>query len=208
MKANIKLAFLVAVTFSSGFLVLLGYFFDLGFLNEVRQLLIRWAVILLAVSVIVGGINLSRVHFHRIRHRQPGWFYSLVLILSLLITLVIACYYGPNAKPSMFIFNYIQIPIEMSLFAMLAVLLVLFSVRLLHEQQSSYSFLFILVVITVLLGTISIPGVDTLFFSDARNWLTQVWAGAGARGILLGIALGVIATGIRVLIGAERPYTE
>jgi len=29
---------------------------------------------------------------------------------------------------------------------------------------------------------------------------------AGARGILLGVALGSIVTGIRVLIGSDRPY--
>jgi hypothetical protein len=31
---------------------------------------------------------------------------------------------------------------------------------------------------------------------------------AGVRGILLGVALGTIATGLRVLMGAERPYTD
>lgn len=31
---------------------------------------------------------------------------------------------------------------------------------------------------------------------------------AGARGILLGIALGSLATGIRILIGADRPYNN
>jgi len=29
---------------------------------------------------------------------------------------------------------------------------------------------------------------------------------AGARGILLGVSLGVIATGVRILIGSDRPY--
>jgi len=29
---------------------------------------------------------------------------------------------------------------------------------------------------------------------------------AGARGMLLGIALGSLATGIRILIGSEKPY--
>jgi hypothetical protein len=29
---------------------------------------------------------------------------------------------------------------------------------------------------------------------------------AGARGILLGVALGTVATGLRILIGADRPY--
>ena len=31
---------------------------------------------------------------------------------------------------------------------------------------------------------------------------------AGARGIMLGVALGTIAVGLRVLLGADRPYTD
>jgi hypothetical protein len=31
---------------------------------------------------------------------------------------------------------------------------------------------------------------------------------AGARGILLGVALGTVATGLRVLLGIDRPYSE
>ncbi len=30
---------------------------------------------------------------------------------------------------------------------------------------------------------------------------------AGARGILLGIALGGLTTGLRILMGADRPYS-
>jgi len=29
---------------------------------------------------------------------------------------------------------------------------------------------------------------------------------AGIRGILMGVALGSIATGLRILMGADRPY--
>ena len=30
---------------------------------------------------------------------------------------------------------------------------------------------------------------------------------AGARGILLGVALGSLTTGLRILLGADRPYS-
>ena len=39
-------------------------------------------------------------------------------------------------------------------------------------------------------------------------WISQVPAVAGARGLLLGIALGAIATGLRVLLAIDRPYGE
>jgi hypothetical protein len=39
-----------------------------------------------------------------------------------------------------------------------------------------------------------------------RPIITQIFAAAGARGILLGVALGTLTTGLRVLFGADRLY--
>jgi hypothetical protein len=34
----------------------------------------------------------------------------------------------------------------------------------------------------------------------------NMFSGGGARGLLIGIALGTLLTGLRVLFGADRPY--
>jgi hypothetical protein len=39
-----------------------------------------------------------------------------------------------------------------------------------------------------------------------RPFIAQVLAAAGARGILLGVALGTLTTGLRILFGVDRPY--
>jgi hypothetical protein len=41
-----------------------------------------------------------------------------------------------------------------------------------------------------------------------RAEIVQVLAVGGARGILIGVALGAIVTGLRVLLAAERPYGD
>jgi hypothetical protein len=41
-----------------------------------------------------------------------------------------------------------------------------------------------------------------------KDWVLEVPALAGARGILLGVALGAAATGLRVLLGIDRPYAD
>jgi hypothetical protein len=48
---------------------------------------------------------------------------------------------------------------------------------------------------------VQVPALTTL-----QTWVTQVPAVAGARGILIGITLGILATGLRILIGSDRPY--
>jgi hypothetical protein len=41
-----------------------------------------------------------------------------------------------------------------------------------------------------------------------RAEVVQVLSVGGARALLLGVALGAVATGLRVLLAAERPYGE
>ena len=41
-----------------------------------------------------------------------------------------------------------------------------------------------------------------------KDWVFDVPMLAGMRGILLGVALGTLATGLRVLLGVDRPYAD
>jgi hypothetical protein len=60
----------------------------------------------------------------------------------------------------------------------------------------------------ILLGTAPLPLLGNIpGLSDfVRPYLAQVIAVGGARGILLGVALGTLTTGLRILFGADRPY--
>lgn len=208
MRLSLKDTLFTAIAILAGLVVLSGYFIEVSFLTDLRLLFVSWAVLLTAVAVIVGVINLLRVHWGRIKVHQSGWFYSLVLVVCLLATLVIAAYFGPVSQPSMYLYNHILAPLEMSLMALLAVTLLMAAAKLLQRRLSGFSLIFIGVVVLVVLGTISIPGIELQSLREVKNWIAQTWAGAGARGILLGVALGTVATGIRVLLGVERPYRD
>jgi hypothetical protein len=72
------------------------------------------------------------------------------------------------------------------------------------------SIVFVGTALVVLMGTspwlIGSEGGMHLLLGQVRNWLAQVWAAGGARGILMGVALGAVVTGLRVLLAADRPY--
>ena len=63
--------------------------------------------------------------------------------------------------------------------------------------------------ILVLLGSIYLDlGGAWQTIVDIKDWVLHVPAMAGARGILLGIVLGTVVTGMRLLLGVEKPYTD
>jgi len=68
------------------------------------------------------------------------------------------------------------------------------------------SIFFLLTAAFLALGTATLPFVSIPILGTVARWVTQVWALGGARGILIGVALGTLTTGLRVLFGADRPY--
>ena len=196
----------VAIVISVGLIVLAGYFLEIPMLNTLQVVFLRWAALLGAVALIVGVFNLFNVHLRKINTGQKGSTYSLILILALVATVLIVGLLGPTSYWSMWIFNYIQVPIESSLMAVLAVVMAFAGARLLGRRFNSFSIIFIMTALIVLAGSISLSFVDFPILAELRAWIERVPTTAGARGILLGVALGTVATGFRLLMGADRPY--
>lgn len=195
----------VAIAF--GLLVLLGYFIPTGMLLDIRLVLVQWAVILAAVAVFVGVLNLLSVHWNKVQKRQKGSVYSALLIVSLFASVVIGIVAGTNNSTLQFFLEAIILPAETTLMALLAVTLVYASARLLRRRADLMSFIFLGVAVIILLAAAPLPFGKIPGLSDLiLPWLTQVFAAAGARGILIGVALGALTTGLRVLFGIDRPY--
>ena len=203
---QLRTTIIVAIAVITGIIVLVGYFIELPVLKNLRIMLLHYAVILIAVALIVGVVNLVQVHWKKFQNRQPGGVYSLILIISLLITIIVVGYFGPTSTPSLWIFSNIQIPVASSLIAVLTVVLTYTGVRLIKRGLNLFSLLFMATVLIVVLGTVSFQGFRVPGLNELRIWITQVPAVGGARGILLGVALGTIATGISILMCSERPY--
>jgi hypothetical protein len=207
VKTNLRTWILALIATICGGIVLLGYFLELPWLQDLRLMFVDWAVILAAVALLVGVLNLARVHWNRVRSPQKGASQSLVLIVSMLATLVVIIVFGGPTTPwSMWIYDHILLPVETSLLALLAVVLIYAFARMFRRGITFPTLVFAGVVLFVLIGAFSLPGLELPGLRELRAWLTQVWALAGMRGILLGVALGTIATGLRVLLGSDRPY--
>lgn len=205
--SRLRFPFAAFIAIPFGLVVLLGYFIEIPVLFNLRTLFLRWALIIAAVAIFVGILNLFRVHWRRVTTRQPRGAYSLSLIIALIATIVFAGILStPTTGWGLWIFNYIQLPVESSLMAILAVVLIYAAARLLSRRLNAYTILFLLTVLIVLAGSVSLPYLETNPLGEVQDWVAGVLATAGARGILLGVALGTVATGLRVLMGADRPY--
>jgi len=191
-----------------GVIVLIGYFLPLPILSDLRVTVLGWAVILAGVASLVAILNLVMTHIRKLRTPGKGSVYSLVLLIAFFITAAAGLVLGPTNPQIQNVVTKIQVPVEASLMGVLAVSLAYACLRLLQRRKGIVGIIFLASVVVFLIvasGFLSVSQ-DIPILKTILAALQQLPL-AGARGILLGISLGGITTGLRVLLGADRPYS-
>jgi hypothetical protein len=198
------------IAIACGILILAGYFLQEYFpvLAIIQTELLNWAIILTGFAALVGIVNLAWVHTNKIRRNEKGGVYSALLFISLVVTFILGIILRPEHIAMKAAMNGIIIPTESALMGILTISLLYAAIRLLRRRVDLMSILFLLATIIILLGSASLPFVagEIPVIGIVARWVTQVGALGGMRGILIGVALGTLTTGLRVLFGADRPY--
>lgn len=196
------------IAIAVGILVLLGYFFPaLPYVQDIQALLLNWAMLMIAAAAIVGVLNLVFVHADKIRRREKGNLYSAILIVFLVATLLFGMFIPPAGQIMQLVLNGVIFPVEAALMGILTITLLYSAVRLLRRRADFTTIVFLVTAVLVLFGSATLPfGENIPVFSGLATWIREVLAAGGARGILIGVSLGTLLTGLRVLFGIDRPY--
>ena len=193
-----------AFAIAAGLIVLLGYFFPQQ-LESIRLLLLDWGVIIAGMAVLVGIFNLVAVQMEKFRAGQKGGAYGILLVISLIVTFGLGLVLGPDHSYMRLTMDAIIMPVEASLMAILAVTLIYASIRLLRRRVDVMSVVF-LVTAVIFLILIMPTLVGPVPGDQAMLDFLGMFSRGGTRGLLIGIALGTLLTGVRVLFGVDRPY--
>ena len=191
-----------ALVLAIGLLTLVGLL--TGYMGGLSALALQIALVTSGIALLIGVFNLLNVHTRRVLGRQRGAIYSLVLLISFLLVIALWLFGGDDAN--LVLLQDVQRSIEAALAALLVFALVYGAYRLMRQRVTWAALIFSIAVFVVLIGALPLAGLG--FLSDIRAWMLQVPASAGARGLLIGIALGSIVTAVRVIIGQDRAYRE
>jgi hypothetical protein len=194
----------VAVAIGVGIVVLLDFFFTHPLLDALGAAFRAWAIILTAFAMLLGAFNVLTVHLRRvIRRDESGAGYSLIVLISAILVAVIGLVAGLASAQMIWIFENIYLPIQSGLYALLAFFLATAAFRALRARNFE-TLLMLVAAVIVFIG--QTPLLNLL--GSAKEWILRVPAEAGIRGILIGVALGSIATALRLLVGLDRPYSD
>ncbi|MBN1287985.1 MAG: hypothetical protein JXB47_21485 [Anaerolineae bacterium] len=205
----------VSVTIAVGLVTLLGLTLGGPLLGTIAGVFINLALATAAMAVLAGVANLFIVHMRRVGSGARGWFYSLALVISMFGVIgarIFELTQAGDDHPALGsgaitgpLFTVLQLSIEGALSGLMAFFLIFAAARMMRRRVSAGAVLFIGVVILVLLGWQPLPLVGDVF-GGVRDWIVNVPAAGGLRGILIGMALGALTVGVRVLVGRDQPY--
>jgi len=215
---DLKRAFAILIAGVSGLIVLLDFAGSGAVVAIVAHTLVRWAALITALALLIGCMSVVVAHMQRIRHRNPDWGYSLVLLAGMILVIVFGIFFPlPGAtgivlpsslaeQPIHALFNAVYIPLSSSLLALLAFFSLSAALRALGRRSADATVIVIVAVVVLLsqLPTISaLPGVGVTI-----QWVNDYVALAGARGLLIGAAIGALVASVRVLLGFDLPYLD
>lgn len=177
------------------------------FVPSVADIMLNWAGFVAAATLLMGIINLLIVHFRRGRRGNP---HSVVLVLAIVAVFALAVTdeLGLTQQGVTTAFNLVQVPLEAALASLLAFFLLFAAVRM-ARHRTGWVTIFFLISTLFFLAT-QLPGIEpiTSWLAPLRTWIESIIVVSGMRGLLLGIAIGVVTLSVRLLIGFERPYSS
>ena len=194
-----------------------------------------WFNVLAAIAFVLGGANLLKMNLLAISARGPGWGYSAVTLAAFLVTLgvgVLKVGVPPAAAfPNVpfsgekdvagsalwWLYEYAMSPITGTLFAMLAFYVASAAFRAFRAKNAAAIFLLVTAFV-VLLGRTYAGVLATSWIPHDNPWVSwlrlenlsavimSVFTNAGTRAMIIGIAIGVAATSLKIMLGLDRSY--
>ena len=190
-----------------------------------RSNLSLWFDIIAVFAFILGGGNLIKVHGDKIYKKAHDWQYSIVTVTGFFITLLVGIFkvggepwfqgdYIAKGTAFQFIYVAIFVPLQATMFSLLAFFVASASYRAFRAKTKEATLLllsaFIILIGRTPLGyylTNWLPdSLSFLHISNLSNWVMNYPNLAGQRGIIIGIALGLISTSLKLILGIERAY--
>lgn len=200
-KFPIQAPIATVVAIISGFVMLAMYISPAAGL---RELILNWVTIMAAAALLIGVFNLISVHSKKVIEGS-ALLNSSALIVAIILAFLIKLI-DPDILPPEWLLSNVIVPVESALMGVLVITLTYAAVRLIAQRPNVYSVVFVLATILTL-GAGTAIGLNIPIIRDVvKPFITHVLASAGARGILIGVALGTITTGLRIIMGIDRPY--
>lgn len=207
------------ITMITGLVFAAQYYIPHPASEELLTSATKWLQIIGGFALVLGVTSLFHVHYVKIRRKEAGWGYSLVLYASMLVTLIAGLGYSfsldqwisgkeiINGTVTLFgwIYNYGLVPLQGTMFAILAFFIASAAYRSFRARSREAAVLLIAAII-VMMGRVPLGEYLIPASGDVSQWILNVLNASVRRAILIGVSLGTVALSLKIIFGVERSY--
>jgi len=173
-------------------------------LQSVATDLNNWAVVVGAFALGIGAYSLVLRHGRMISKRRPEWPYSIMLLLTMFTFIVTGLVTGSITSPQYnWIYTAIVMPVSSTLYGMNAFFIASASYRA-FKAKSWEALVLLVAAIFLMLKNAPIGGVISPVLPQIGGIIWDFAGATGMRALLIGIGIGTLALGLRVIIGQEK----
>lgn len=212
------------ITGVAGLIVLIDFTARITPVDVMARTIVEWAALLAAIALLVGLLSVAAGHVGRVVRRSPDWGYSLLLLASMLLVIIGGTVLGPAPTPDggmgfvlfpqslveqpvRLMFEALYQPLAASFLALLTFFSLSAALRAVRRRTSEAAV--IVLVAALALVVAALPQSQAVpMLGESVRWAADYVALAGARGLLIGAALGAVIAGVRVLLGFDQPYLD
>ena len=167
--------------------------------------ILDWWQIIFAFTLLVGVLGFIRNNLRSISRKKETPFKTIAL-MALVSMPFLALVGGTKiGSPFMWVFEYMQAPMQATVFSLLAFFVASASFRGFRARSVPAAILLVSAVI-VLVGRVPLTEHFSTSLSKITFWIQDYPSMAARRAILIGIGLGSMTTALRVILGIERTY--
>ncbi len=193
----IKKRILVILGLICGLIIVADMFLSIPWLDEIGHILLEGTIIIGGMAVLAGVINLLYHNAERLEEKssRPGAIITLICLLGTFVMGVL-----PNASTRLWTYEYVLIPLQ-STFTAILIFYVMETAFLHFHTKGIEAALMLGTCLVLLFIQLPISASISPIFVSLRQWLYASPIAYGARGILIGTAIGVATSSIRLLAG-------
>jgi hypothetical protein len=204
----------LAIALVVGVVMIIQYYVPTHLSNQVGQRTSDGFIIIRGLVIFLGIASLLHTHLRKVTRKEAGWGYSLFMFAGLALML----FFGFSSQGSLdrgtsfkWMYDYTMSPLSATLFSILAFFIASAAFRAFRARSLDATLLLLAAVIVMFA---KVPWGE--YFTDlvlgpnaAKEtvaWIMKVPNAAATRGILIGVALGIVATSLKIIFGIERSY--